>query len=428
MSHPTPSLLLFHPTTLDPLHPTLTDLPSTSRLSLPTFVLSGRLLAYTTSDPPRHTGKDGLGTLITSSSTPSRPPQTRQQTPPKNVINSAVGIGGGVARGVWAGIKMGAQAASRATNGRLATSAPTHSTLPHEEGEVESRSLDDSSVLDESTSVGPPSPSPSPLRGSGSNSSMKQGGEWINIIDLSHSRTIAHFRLPPSRHSVPNVPTSTRRFSETGHSAVSHLAFSPDGTTLFAAPADGRSFHLFEIHPHMPPQNQSEVQGEVWHLYELRRGNTVSEVVEVNWSSDGRWIGVATGRGTVRKLSFLHTVEPADSQMYSPLTPQEVLLMRPPILLPDLSILIPSNPFLLPSRPPPDSVYVSRNLKLRCQRIQERHSRSAPSFPTPFGPVLPSSILRFTDQVYNSSTSLDFPSPPLRLYCSRRVWEEEAVD
>jgi hypothetical protein len=326
MSHPTPSLLFFHPTTLEPLRPSLHDLPSI-RSPLPTFALSGRLVAYTTSDPPRHTGKDGLGTLITSSSTPSRPPQARQSTPPKNVINSAVGIGGGVARGVWAGIKMGAQAASRATNGRLATSAPTNSTFPQENGDAESRSLDDSSVLDESTtSVDPPSPSSSPLRESGSNSSMKQGGgEWIKIIDLSHSRTIAHFRLPPSRHSVPNVTTGTRRFSETGHSAVSHLAFSPDGTTLFAASVDGRSFHLFEIHPQTTSRgNQSEVQGEVWHLYELRRGNTVSEVVEVNWSSDGRWIGVATGRGTVRKLPFYHCRSMANIQMSSPLIPLDV--------------------------------------------------------------------------------------------------------
>jgi hypothetical protein len=314
MSQPTRSLLFSDSTTLEPLRPSLTDLPSTSRLSLPTFALSGRLLAYTTSDPPRHTGKDGLGTLITSSSISSRPPQNRQQTPPKTVINSAVGIGGGVARGVWAGIKMGAQAASRATNGRMATSAPTNSTLPHDNGDVESRSLDDSSVLDESTtSVDPPSP----LRGSGSDSSLKQGGEWIKIIDLSHSRTIAH--------TVPTVTTGTRRFSETGHSAVSHLAFSPDGTTLFAAPVDGRSFHLFEIHPQSTsPENQSEIQGEVWHLYELRRGNTASEVVEVNWSPDGRWVGVATGRGTVRKQLSLHPGELADIQMYSPSIQSEV--------------------------------------------------------------------------------------------------------
>lgn len=300
MSDPTPSLYFFDPSTLDPLRPALTDLPTTR--SVPTFALSGRLLAYTVSDPPLQIGKDGLGSLITSSTSP-RPSPNRQQTPPKTVIDSAVGIGGGVARGVWAGIKMGAQAASRATNGRMAISAPTNSSLVHEDGESESRSLDDSSLLDESTtSVDPPSPSPSPLRGS---SSIKQGGEWIKIVDLASPsmRIIAHFKLPRTRHTVPTVPTRTRRFSETGHAAVSHLAFSPDGTTLFAAPVDGRSFHLFDIHPQA--QSRDQVQGEVWHTYELRRGNTISEVVEVDWSDDARWIGVATGRGTVRKLSLL---------------------------------------------------------------------------------------------------------------------------
>jgi WD40 repeat protein len=169
---------------------------------------------------------------------------------------------------------------------------------------VESRSLDESSLLDESTtSIDPPSPSPSSLRSTDSSSRIKTGGEWIKILDISSSnmRTIAHFKLPPSRTSgVPSVAARTRRFSETGHSPVSHLAFSPDGTTLFAAPADGRSFHLFDIHPYT--QSSQQVQGEVWHLYELRRGNTASEVVEVKWSRDERWIGVATGRGTVRKL------------------------------------------------------------------------------------------------------------------------------
>ena len=166
---------------------------------------------------------------------------------------------------------------------------------------MESRSLDDSSILDESTtSIDPPSPSS--IRNGDSGPRVGKGGEWIRIIDLSNSRSIAHFKLPPSRHSVPNVPTRSRRISEVDHSAVSHLAFSPDGTMLFAASMDGRSFHLFDVHPHTRASVKEQVQGEVWHLYELKRGNTASEVVEVNWSKDGRWIGVATGRGTVRKL------------------------------------------------------------------------------------------------------------------------------
>jgi hypothetical protein len=170
---------------------------------------------------------------------------------------------------------------------------------------------------------------------------------------------------------------------------VTHLAFSPDGTALFAAPADGRSFHLFEIHPHnTSSQNQSEVQGEVWHLYELRRGNTVSEVVEVNWSSDGRWIGVATGRGTVRKLLSYRYGSIADIQMYSPFTPLEVLRMPPPIPPLDLLILIPSSPSRPPSPPRLDSACVrSRTQISQVQRIQEQHSHSAPSSPILFDPV-----------------------------------------
>ena len=295
---------------------------------------------------------------------------------------------------------MGAQAASRATNGRMATSAPTHSTLPHEDGEVESRSLDDSSVLDESTPVEPSSPSPSPSRVSGSGSSLKQGGEWVKIIDLITSRTIAHFRLPPSRHSVPNVTTRSRRVSDTGHSAVSHLAFSPDGTTLFAAPAHGRSFHLFEVHPDTAsPQNPGEVQGEAWHLYELRRGNTVSEVVEVNWSSDGRWIGVATGRGTVRKLSRAHIGGTAHIQMCSPSTPQEVLLLLSPIRLLDLLIHIIFNPSQPPSLPPPDSACAPTNLIIRLQRIWGQPLHSVPSSWILFGPVPQSLILQSLDRL-----------------------------
>jgi len=318
LSHPTPSIHFYSPTSLEPLRPSLTDLPSNSRSALPAYALSGRLLAYATSDPPRHVGKHGLGTLATSTSLASpsahsRHPkdgsQPHSQGQQNQILNSAVGIGGGVARGVWAGLKMGAQAASRATNGRMASSAPTRSTFfeAGEDGEIESRSLADSSVLDFDDS---PSSSTMPLLPHSSRPDTNvKGGEWIKVVDLGGSamRTIAHFRLSPSRHSVPNISTSGR-YSEIGHSSISHLSFSPDGTTLFASSVDGRSFHLFDIHPQPRSEtrkSQNGVEGEVWHLYEMRRGNTVSEVTEVQWSGDGRWVGVATGRGTVRKSSLL---------------------------------------------------------------------------------------------------------------------------
>lgn len=199
---------------------------------------------------------------------------------------------------------MGAQAASRATNGRLATSAPTHGSMgfatldtPAGDEETESRSLDDSSsVLDEAVETGR-SPSSPETRQTGI-----RGGEWIKVVDLqagAKPRTIAHFKLPHTR-PYTSLESRSRRRSDAGHSDyISHLAFSPDGIRLFAAPADGRSFHLLDIHPASPAGSASE--GEVWHMYELRRGNSAAAVSEVQWSQDGRWVGVATGRGTVRE-------------------------------------------------------------------------------------------------------------------------------
>jgi hypothetical protein len=317
ISQPTPSLIILCPSTLEPTHSAITDLPADSRISLPTFAVSGRLLAYATSEPPTHPGPDRLGSIVTAKSLSPRSPsnsRTKQSVPMQNstsgqnVLNSAVGIGGGVARGVWAGIKMGAQAASRATNGRLATSAPAHGSLGIAaldapglgDEESESRSLDDSSsLLDEVVGGSGLDFRPGPNR----------GGEWIKIIDICASsdsrtktRTIAHFRLPSRTN--PALDARSRPPSDLHHSSssVTHLAFSPDGTSLFAAPADGRSFHLLEIHPSGPVSSGTQAgEGEVWHMYELRRGNTAAAVSEVKWSQDGRWVGVATGRGTVRK-------------------------------------------------------------------------------------------------------------------------------
>lgn len=227
------------------------------------------------------------------------------------ILNSAVEIGGGVARGVWAGLKMGAQAAGRAANQRLASSAPARGSLeieaadagsgslesPDDTATSESRSLDESCVLDDMSSVEPGA-----------------GGQWIKIVDLCpvvspsperKANTVAHFRLPRSNREVA-TPTNGKHQQATSRTqprAISYLAFSPDGASLFVAPADGRTFHILDVHPDGPDQldQTCEVAGEVWHTYELRRGNTVAAVSDVQWSADGRWIGVATQRGTVRE-------------------------------------------------------------------------------------------------------------------------------
>lgn len=317
--------MILDPGTLEVMHPPVEQLPHDSRTSLPVFALSGRLLAYTTSTPPVRPGPESLGTIVTSHTLATRSSTSRKSDQPHNrlqnqrsaepmsrgsgsgqgaILNSAVELGGVAARGVWAGLKMGAQAAGRAANQRLASSAPARSSLDEMTREditastsatSESRSFEGSSHMDEATSV----------------DQSDAGGQWVKVIDLCAGgsggiRTIAHFRLPRSKPLVSPSGNDTAQ-SRT----ISHLAFSPSGTSLFVAPRDGRVFHLVDIHPASPGRElilgrqgvEGEVSGEVWHMYELRRGNTAAAVNEVKWSLDGRWVGVATQRGTVREYS-----------------------------------------------------------------------------------------------------------------------------
>lgn len=356
VSHPSPSVHILHPTTLSPLCATITSLPADSRTLLPVVALSGRLLAYATADHPVRPGPDGLGGVITASisararhsisnGTIGQIAQTRSTSDSSQgaLLSSAVEIGGGVARGVWAGLKMGARAANQARNARLARSAPSEASGALADVEVEddveseSRSLDQSSVLDE------------PM--SSTNHRTGGGGEWIKIVDLQprsarrgrvppfdslnnaplcagekrrqliEPEVIAHFRSPPGR-SVAPLPADPRHRSRQirlTSQAVTYLSFNADGTQLLVATKDGRAPHIFEIHPvgPTPRAHPAEPLGQVWHLYELRRGNTPGTVCEVTWSNDGRWVGIGTGKGTIRKSETMFYFWPSSWQMLS---------------------------------------------------------------------------------------------------------------
>lgn len=302
------------------MHPPIEHLPIDSRSSLPVFALSGRLLAYTTLDTPRRPGPENLGTIVTARTLATRSNSRRKSDHPHSklqaqrsaepmsngsgqgaILTSAVELGGVAARGVWAGLKLGAQAAGRAANQRLASSAPARSGLEEVSRDdataiaiSESRSFEESSHMDMDDTQ--------PVEQSDT------AGQWVKVVDLcaggaaNSTKTIAHFRLPRSKPLVSPSGSDTNQ-SRT----ISFLAFSPSGTSLFITPRDGRVFHVVDLHPAGPdrvlgqPGVEGEVYGEVWHMYELRRGSTAAAVSEVKWSLDGRWIGVATQRGTVRK-------------------------------------------------------------------------------------------------------------------------------
>jgi hypothetical protein len=151
-------------------------------------------------------------------------------------------------------------------------------------------------------------------------------GSWIKIIDLGRLppteapispyetstarstqadqiRTVAHFRLPTSASSdyLAHPPSRGDPGPSSRSQAVAALSWNPDGKQLFAGPADGRVFHIFHMYPNAPRRRSKEIQGDVLHLYELKRGSTAATVEGVVWDPAGRWIGVATERGTIRK-------------------------------------------------------------------------------------------------------------------------------
>ncbi|KAL1412651.1 hypothetical protein Q8F55_000398 [Vanrija albida] len=296
MSHPTPTIHLFD-RNLSSIH-YIHNLPSNPHTLLPVASLSGRLLAFATTEPSATPGADGLGSIVTAASStrlrassgsarPTPPPTTQGA-----LLTSAVEIGGGVARGVWAGLKMGAKAASQASGGRLATSAPAERGPLEAENvyAAESRSVEDGALQESGSAARPPA------------------GVWIKIIDVQSSGSatpelIAHFRLPPTRSLVASPRPSGsngRHVPSPGAHPVTFLSFSPRSSRLFAAASDGRAFHLLDVRPRgAAAGKRSACKGEVWASYVLRRGNTSAVVRSASWSSDERWIAVGTGKGTI---------------------------------------------------------------------------------------------------------------------------------
>jgi hypothetical protein len=320
-SHPSPSIHILDKD-LESVRNPVTHLPVNPLSQLPIASVSGRLLAYATREAASVPGSEGLGSIVAACTARSRavhaggpaaqsPPPTTQGA----LLSSAVEIGGGVARGVWSGLKMGA----RMAGDRLAQSAPS------ERGDV---------ISPGGLSVpvgGPESRSVEDVMTDGAMSSRPPGGVWVKIVDLlpranQGTDLIAHFRLSPSRSLVPPLSSQgVRSHAAQREYPIALLSFSPEGSRLFAAAADGRDFHVLDVRPRgreFSRHSRGSPKGEVWDAYILRRGNTAADVQSVSWSQDERWIAVGTGKGTVRELyhpvlfgSLTHTQTSSPSRL-----------------------------------------------------------------------------------------------------------------
>jgi hypothetical protein len=281
---------------------TTTSIPIDSHIT----AISGRLIAYTTTEEPRSLGRDGHGTLIASRRRHTRrQPSTALATSHQSriastsvttaastaaVLSSAAGYGSMAARGVLTGLKKGAQmaqAANEARLGRLAQSAPERSIMLDEDAAEEEEILVDDEVQGASRK---------PVSREQQHQQHTPIARWIKVVDYTRDRTIAHFQLPLDTYGALLSPAAASL------STVSCLSFSPDGTQLLAAQGDGRACHVFQLHPAGScHRGERDVFGEVYHMYELKRGNTPAEIKEVVWDDHGRWIGIVSGHGTFRK-------------------------------------------------------------------------------------------------------------------------------
>ena len=77
-------------------------------------------------------------------------------------------------------------------------------------------------------------------------------------------------------------------------SPLAAMKFDQSGQLLVTCCVEGRVFNVFSIQPH--PCDPSECQ--VQHLYMLYRGETISIVQDLHFSTDSRWVTVSTLRGT----------------------------------------------------------------------------------------------------------------------------------
>jgi WD40 repeat protein len=125
----------------------------------------------------------------------------------------------------------------------------------------------------------------------------------IKICDLmplsSFTTIIPNTPINPYRNNEP-LPVLSHFQPHTN--PISELSFNPSGTLLFTTSMSGQTFHVFEILGKRRPGCRKPIR----HLYRLSRGYTNASVGEnaVAWSSDSRWCGVATGRGTVHMFGI----------------------------------------------------------------------------------------------------------------------------
>jgi len=96
---------------------------------------------------------------------------------------------------------------------------------------------------------------------------------------------------------------------------VAGLKFCEDGTSVTVVPSNDGVIRLYQInsqaramrrsavsnvgHRSQDRQSSGPIRQGSWHVYALRRGWTSGVIKAINYSGDGRWVGICTRKRTV---------------------------------------------------------------------------------------------------------------------------------
>ncbi|KAF8903655.1 hypothetical protein CPB84DRAFT_1773819 [Gymnopilus junonius] len=146
----------------------------------------------------------------------------------------------------------------------------------------------------------------------------------LSPASVSSSRSASRSPHAPG----PPAPRKVDEFLVSRSQPVAGLSFSKDGTSVGVVPRDGHSVKVFKLHPapgvmvaaynvissssalassqeDTTPREFSERQipepmtRPASQLYDLYRGRTSAVIESVDWSRDGKWVGIGTRNRTV---------------------------------------------------------------------------------------------------------------------------------
>ncbi|GJE97284.1 hypothetical protein PsYK624_135000 [Phanerochaete sordida] len=280
----------------------------------PIFSLSNRLLAYA-SPPPK---------LESPLEPPSRLPRTASQSSDDATLkfpmtqaelgSAAVKIGGSVLSGMkvlggmaFTAARAGVSAAATAAERRYSTDANTAGAVP---GKFFSRSAPAASGHEDQryTQAG---------GDAASDTIEPPATDKTDPVEVAHHVTIVD--LAPLLTNASQGPTRIAEFLVGKDQPVSLVQFSADGTSLLVALRGGHVMKAFQLRPtrrHAGSAGDTDGLEAPWHIYDLRRGRTSAIVDSLTWAHDGRWMAVATEKGTVHVFATNPYGGPSDERSH----------------------------------------------------------------------------------------------------------------